>query len=295
MRILLTGASGFIGHYLAPRLLSAGHELLATGRGEAPASLLPCFSRMDITDPASVLRHFEAFRPEVIIHAAALSQPDLCARDTAAADRVNVEGTRNLLLHASKFRSTFLFLSTDFVFNGRSGPYAETDRPDPVNHYGRTKWLAEQQVAAYPGPWSIARTALVYGRPVAGRSNLLWRVRDRLVAGESIRLANDQVRTPTYVEDLAAGLIALLERRATGIFHLSGSETLTPYDMGCRIAAFMGKDTGYIQPVATDELKEPALRPPVTGFLTEKAQQMLEFAPVSFQEGMRRSFGSVGQ
>lgn len=110
-------------------------------------------------------------------------------------------------------KSFFLFVSTDFVFDGETGTYTEADIPNPVNFYGKTKAEAEDAVKEYDYEWAIVRTSLVYGQPIGGRSNLLTVVQQKLNNGEKYKVVNDLVRTPTYVEDLAAGIVSIIEKR----------------------------------------------------------------------------------
>jgi len=286
MRILLTGAKGFIGYYLLRALRAAGHEVIPTTRNPAAAGLQP----MDVTDPFAVHDCFEQWRPEAVLHAGAMSRPDDCEQRQWEAYVTNVEGTLNLLVNAEEHRSFFVFLSTDFVFDGRSGMYREEDPPNPINFYGKTKLEAEQAVREYPGDWSIVRTIMVYGHPFSGRDNLVSLVARKLKAGEPYSVFQDQLRTPTYVEDLVSAIGEILSRRANGLFHVSGTEPLTPYQMACRTAGFLGLDSSLIHPVTSETLKQPARRPPKTGFDISRASRELDFRPLPFELGLQKTF-----
>ncbi|RYD93411.1 MAG: NAD-dependent epimerase/dehydratase family protein, partial [Sphingobacteriales bacterium] len=201
---------------------------------------------------------------------------------------VNVEGTRHLLEHAGD--AHFTFLSTDFVFDGEKGFYCEDDPQGPVNYYGETKRRAEELVQNYAGPWAIVRTVLVYGAPRAGRGNLLTMVADALRAGKPLRIFNDQLRTPTYVEDLVGALARIAIERKTGAWHISGEDALTPYEAAVKTAQFLGLDSSLISPETEHSFAQPARRPPKTGFDISKAKRELGYQPVSFEEGLRRTF-----
>ncbi|HEX2533700.1 MAG TPA: SDR family oxidoreductase, partial [Chitinophagaceae bacterium] len=222
--VLVTGANGFVGYYLVERLLQRGFPVTATGRG---ACRLPFtqeafrYRSLDFTDRLAVEELLAEEKPGAIIHSGALSKPDECEQDRAAAFRTNVAGTQLLLEGAEQQGVPFHFLSTDFVFSGAADSYGEEDLRDPVNYYGETKRLAEEAVMAYPHPWSIVRTVLVYGAPRQNRGNLLTVVANGLNEGRTLRIFTDQLRTPTYVEDLAEALVRILERKATGIYHIS--------------------------------------------------------------------------
>ena len=279
MRILITGANGFVGYYLTKRLQNAGHVVIAAGR-----------QQLDFTDPFSVHDIFTHHQPEVIIHAGAMSKPDDCELDPWKAYLVNVEGTVHLLTNAEEFKSFFIFLSTDFVFNGNEGMYDENALRDPINVYGKTKMEAEDAVMEYANPWAIVRTVMVYGNPVSGRGNLLTVVKEKLEKGEEYSFFDDQVRTPTYVEDLVDGLKSITEKKATGIFHLSGKDVMTPYQMAVRTADYLSLDKSLIKKVTATQMQQPARRPLKTGFVIDKAIQQLNFSPLSFEEGLAKTF-----
>lgn len=294
MSILLTGANGFLGFYLTKKLLEKKQAVIATGKGP---SRLPfqgddyfTYAEMDFTDPFQVHDVFEKYKPDTVLHAGAISKVDDCELNQWEAYRANTEATVTLLVNAEEIKSFFLFVSTDFVFDGERGPYKETDQPKPVNFYGKTKWEAEDAVKEYPYDWAIVRTVLVYGKPQAGRSNLLTIVKEKLEKQEIYNVVDDQVRTPTYVEDLADGIISILERKAKGLYHLSGEDVLTPYQMAIRTADFLGLDHSFIKKVTAADFSQPAKRPPKTGFIIDKAKNELGYKTISFQEGLKKTF-----
>lgn len=294
MRILVTGANGFLGNYLVQQLLQKQYPVIATGKGECRLSFTGVdnfdYEPMDFTDPFAVHDLFEKYQPSVVVHAGAMSKPDDCEKEQWQAYLINVEGTVTLLTNAEAYRSFFVFVSTDFVFDGEKGMYSETDIPSPVNFYGKTKLEAEEIVKEYAFDWAIARTVLVYGKPLAGRSNILSIVKEKLEKGEGYSVVNDQVRTPTYVEDLAAGIVAIIEKKATGIYHLSGADILTPYEMAIKAADFLKLDKSLLKKVTAADFTQPAKRPPKTGFNIEKAKNELDYQPRSFDEGLAKTF-----
>ena len=294
MKILITGANGFVGYWLTKTLLEKEYEVIACSRGE---SRLPftsysnfVYEALDLADPFAVHDIFEKYQPAVVIHTAAMSKPDDCERDQWNAYVNNVEATITLLTNVEVYRSHFIFLSTDFVFDGIHGMYSETDSPSPVNYYGKTKLQAEQAVQEFDCDWAIARTVLVYGKPPEGKSNLLTVVEDKLRKGEIYNVFTDQIRTPTYVEDLVDGIIRIMERKAKGIFHLSGKDVLSPYEMAVQAAKYLGLDSSLINPVTVENFEQFARRPAITGFNITKARTMLGYEPISFQEGLRKTF-----
>ena len=245
---------------------------------------------MDFTDPFAVHDVFEKYQPGVIVHTGAMSKPDECELNQWQAYITNVEGTITLLNNAAGYKSFFVFISTDFVFDGVKGNYAETDIPGPVNFYGKTKLEAEEAVQEYEFEWAIVRTVLVYGKPNTGRGNILTTVKDKLEKREEYKVVDDQIRTPTYVEDLASGIVTIIEKKKKGIYHLSGTDVLTPYQMACMVADHLRLNKSLIKKVTASDFSQPAERPPKTGFNIDKARKELGFEPISFEEGLKKTF-----
>ena len=294
MKILVTGANGFLGYYLCKQLLLQGYKVLATGRGECrlPFTASSSFSyfSMDLADIDQTRTVVSQLNFDFIFHAAAIGKPDDCELDKTRATAVNAEGTGMLLELIAKTKTPVCYISTDFVFDGKEGNYAEDVLVNPINHYGATKAQAELLVRAYPGDWSIVRTVLVYGRPMTGRSNLLSIVQEKLTQGQTYSVVDDQIRTPTYVEDLVAGLLLLLEKRALGIYNLCGEEILTPFEMAVKTAKFLGLNHELLIRTSSTSLQQLAQRPLVTGLKIDKAKEELGFMPRSFEQGLMDTF-----
>lgn len=293
MKILITGANGFLGYYLVKQLLEKGIYVIATGKGDGrlPFSYHSNFiyREMDFTDPFRVQDVFKEINPDVVIHSGAMSKPDECELKQWEAYLVNVEGTLSVLLNAAEYKSHFIFLSTDFVFDGEKGMYAEDDVVNPVNYYGKTKLEAEDAVKEYEHDWTIVRTITVYGKTHSGRASFPELIKEKLLKGESYQIFNDQFRTPTYVEDLCSGIISIIRKKAIGIYHLSGTDILTPYQMALRVAAYLNADSSQLRHVTASEFSQPAARPKKTGFKIEKARRELDFSPIGFNEGLKKT------
>ncbi|HEY4651766.1 MAG TPA: SDR family oxidoreductase [Pontibacter sp.] len=299
-KILITGSNGLLGQKLAALLLNQPEvEVLATSRGENKlATILPelPFASLDVTDRAQVEAVVGSFRPTHIIHTAAMTNVDECENDHEGALRLNRDAVQYLVDVCEQYNVHLIHVSTDFIFDGEDGPYSETAEANPVNFYGETKRLAEEIVKKAKCKWAILRTVLVYG--VAhdyGRTNIVLWVRDSLQAGKVIKVVNDQFRTPTLAEDLAQGCWLAAKHNAEGIYHISGSEMLTPYDMALQVADFFNLDKALIDKADASTFTQPAKRPPKTGFIISKAQKDLGYKPHSFAEGIRVVAEHAGQ
>ncbi len=294
MKILLTGANGFLGHYLAKQLLNKEHEVIATGKGECRLPFTGHknfrYAAMDFTDPFAVHDVFEKYSPGVVVHAGAMSKVDECEQNQWEAYRANVEGTITMLINAEAHHCFFIFISTDFIFDGRQSMYSEEDMPGPVNFYGKTKLEAEEAVLEYEHDWAIIRTILVYGDPLSGKDNILTVTRKKLEKGERYNVVSDQTRTPTYVGDLASAIVSVIERKATGIYHIGGADILTPYQMACAVADHCKLDKTLIKEVTEANFSQPAKRPAKTGFVIDKAKRKLGYDPIPFSEGLKKTF-----
>ncbi len=289
MNILLTGANGFVGQYLTERLNKEPYTIIATGKQERGEDEV-IYRQMDFTRSAEVEKVFESYRPSFVIHAGAMSNVDECELNKEKAFLTNITGTEILLNASHKYGSHFILLSTDFVFDGERGMYLETDQAKPVNYYGETKLRAEQLVSQYQYPWAIVRTCLVYGDPRGTKDNILTTVKKKLGAGENYSVVDDQLRTPTYVEDLSAGIASVVGKKATGIFHISGNELMTPWQMALATADFLELDSSLLKRVTEKDFSQAARRPLKTGFVIEKAMHELDYHPRSFGKGLEKTF-----
>ena len=292
----MTGANGLLGQHLVKLLLEKNYNVLACGKGLCRLDFINdsfTYINTDITDENAVEELLKNNKPEIIIHTAAMTQVDACEKNPEQTSYINVRGTANIILYAEKYSSFIIYISTDFVFDGEKGNYKEDDDLKPVNWYGFTKVQAESLIETSDMPWAIVRTCLVYGNALSGtRNNIITWVKNNLENKKNIKVVDDQIRTPTYVEDLAKGILLIAEKKATGTFHISGKDILTPYQMAIKTAAFFNLDKNLIEKVNASVFTQPAKRPPRTGFNINKAKTELGFEPISFEEGLAKMFES---
>jgi dTDP-4-dehydrorhamnose reductase len=288
-KVLLTGANGLLGQKLVALLHQhPNFELLATSRGAQRLSYkaLP-YQSLDLCDAQAVAKCLASFRPDYVIHTAAMTNVDACELNQSECWQQNVEAVRALVQACEAQQSFLLHLSTDFIFDGSAGPYREEALPSPISYYGESKAAAEKIVQESKLEWAIARTVLVYGLAEdMSRSNIILWVKKSLEEGKKIQVVDDQWRTPTLAEDLAQGCMLIVEKHKKGIFNISGAEMMSPYDIALATADFFELDASLISRADASTFSQPAKRPPKTGFIIEKAQTTLGYRPHSFREGL---------
>ena len=290
-RVLITGANGLLGQELV-RQMSSRHDydVLATAREDEPKfSGGSCgYVRLDITDERAVSGVFQDFSPDVVVNCAAFTQVDRCESERKTCWQVNADAVNTLAKQCLTFGSRIVQVSTDFIFDGLEGPYKEGDRPNPLSYYGRSK-LAGENAARRAGMehWAITRTVLVFGAGEnLSRSNFVLWVIEQLGKGESVRVVTDQFRTPTYAPDLAQGIERVVRFKKQGVYHISGRELFSIYELAIAVAKAFDLDTQLIVPTDGSEFTQPAIRPPRTGFLVLKAETELGYKPHSLKDAL---------
>ncbi|SMD35265.1 dTDP-4-dehydrorhamnose reductase [Reichenbachiella faecimaris] len=290
MKILITGSNGLLGQKLVKLLLEKDIEVIATSRGASRVNYLSKpfeYSELDITDQGQVNEVISKYKPHVVIHTAAMTNVDQCELEQADCRILNVDAVGYLVSACEMHDIHFVHLSTDFVFDGASGPYKEEDQPNPISFYGKSKWDAEQIVKDANCDWSILRTVLVYGvTPGMSRSNIILWVKENLENKNPLKIVDDQWRTPTLAEDLAMGCFLVATKNATGVFNISGEEMLTPFEMAKKTADYFNLDFSLVTKVDASTFSQPAKRPPKTGFILDKAKKVLGYQPHTFEEGI---------
>ena len=290
-RILITGASGLVGSHLMQR--AAGRfDTLGLFQSFEPRGLPGRFAPCDLTDATAAAAAFAAFRPDIVIHCAAMADSDRCQADPALARGLNVDVTRLLARQARQAGAKFVFLSTDILFDGRKGaPYVEGDPPTPLSLYAQTKVEAEDIVRAEGDHWIIVRTSLIYGPSPRGNRGIDERLGAAIRAGRPIRLFVDEFRSPISAANLADVLLELADSPHTGLFHVVGAERLSRYEIGMTIAAHYGWPMTTIELVhVADVLMDPP-RPADLAMDMGKALAVLKTRLLGLREGLKQLAG----
>jgi len=298
MKILITGSNGLLGQKLVYKLRNKSQvTCIATARGDNRLVQQRgyVYEKLDITDKKNVEDVFTKHLPDVIMNTAAMTNVDACETDRDACWLMNATAVENqvrvletLKQNNKNYNPHFIHLSTDFIFDGSHGPLDENETPNPLSYYAESKLAAEKTVQASNLDWAIARTVLVFGIvDNMSRSNIVLWVKSNLEQGKTIHVVDDQFRTPTLAEDLADGCILIAEKRAKGIYNISGKDYFSILELANTVADYYGLDKSLIKPSKSADIKQPAKRPPITGFIIDKAVKELGYNPHSFKEGIK--------
>lgn len=292
--ILITGSNGLLGQKIIHALLKRNDvKIVATSVGENRLLTKEGYryQSLDITDKSEVEAIIKKFQPNVLINTAAMTNVDLCETKRDECWALNVDAVKYMVDAIASYspKTHFIHLSTDFIFDGMKGSeYVETDIPNPLSYYALSKYESEKIVEKSNIKWAIARTIIIYGiADNMSRSNLVLWAKDALTKGQKINVIDDQFRSPTLAEDLADGCILIADKGATGIFHLSGPATFSIADLVYQVADFWKLDKSTITIIKSDTLNQAAKRPPYTGFVIDKARNVLGYNPHTFTEGLK--------
>jgi dTDP-4-dehydrorhamnose reductase len=292
--ILITGSNGLLGQKLLNYYATQTNvSIVATSSGTnryVGNSTNIEYCSLDITNQTQVQQVLEQYAPNSIIHTAAMTNVDECELNAEKCHAINVLGTQYLVEYCAKHlpNTHFTHLSTDFIFDGTSGPYDELATPNPLSIYAQSKLDAEHIVLNSTLKAAILRTVLVYGiTPNMSRSNVVLWVKKSLEENKPINVVTDQARTPTLAEDLAQGCVLAQKHKAVGIYNISGKDFMNIYELAVRVATYFKLNEQLISPSTSHGIQQPAQRPPVTGFIITKAINELGYAPHSFEEGLQ--------
>lgn len=291
-RILITGSNGLLGQKIVMQLQRKRVDFLATslGKNRNPDCPDEYYVSMDITNREDIEKCVDVFQPTCIINTAAMTNVDECEVRPEDCRKINVDAVNNLLEVAAANNIHFIHLSTDFVFDGNNGPYKENDRKNPLSVYAKSKADSEEilERASFKN-WTILRTIIVFGQGNnLSRSNIVLWAKEALTKGEEMKIVNDQFRAPTWADDLAWACIQAALLKTTGVYHISGPETFSIFELVLRIADFYGFEKTKLVAVSSSTLNQKARRPLRTGFILDKAKRDLKYDPLTFEESLTR-------
>lgn len=286
--ILITGSNGLLGQKLV-HLLKEKHNVIATSLGSCLISNQSDFiyQILDITDEYNIGKIFNMYKPKYVINTAAMTNVDACEDYKNLCDDINVKAVNYLSTACEKYNSHLIHISTDFIFDGKNGPYDEDDEANPLSYYGLSKLKSEQVLQKSNCKWAILRTILLYGTAEnLERNNIVLWARKALKDSQELNIIDDQFRSPTLAEDLAQACYLVIEKEAIGVYNASGKDIMSIYEMVERMADFYKCDKSQINRISSTNLNQKAKRPLKTGFILDKSIKELGYKPHSFEEGL---------
>ncbi len=287
-RLLITGGSGFLGGNLASLATCCWETYTTYHSSPIPERGFGTAYYVDIGKEDEVRRLIDKLSPKVVIHAAAITHLDFCAQHQRVAREVNVRGTENVALAAEQVKARLIYVSTDSVFKGDEGLYSEDDLPEPLGYYGQTKLEGERIVSSLSSNYCIARASLLYGWSLNSSRCFTETMIDDLRNKREVKLFVDEYRTPMYVKNLCEMFLELAARdELQGIFHIGGSQRLSRFEFGLRIAQEFGFNEKYINPVSVKTFPFVDKRPRDCSMRNEKAASILKAKFWSIEEGLK--------
>jgi dTDP-4-dehydrorhamnose reductase len=287
MKLLITGASGLYGSKLAEIAEKEGHEVYSFHSQHQASHGTPL--KLDITDMQNVEAKTAEIKPDAIVHAASMTDVDKCELNREHAWRVNVEATINIANAAKTAGAYLLYISTDYVFDGEKGCYRETDLPSPLSYYAYTKLKAEEHIKNIVNECCIVRPSVIYGAtPAAGKINFALWVINKLKNKEQAKVFVDQWNSPTLNTSLAEMTLEAVERKLTGIYHMSGASRISRHDYASALAKTFRLDESLLIPTCMKDFSFPAKRPKDSSLNTSKAEKTLKNKPMKIGAALER-------
>jgi len=239
-----------------------------------------------MTSKKEVKQLVASCEPDVIVNCAAMTNVDACEHERELAWKVNVEGLENIIEAARRTNAKIVHVSSDYIFDGKAGPYTEDDRPNPLSYYGKTKLAGENALRASGLDYFIPRTMVLFGFAQGVKPNFaLWLI-NNLERRQTVRIVDDQFGNPTLADDLAFAIVRALEVERSGIYNIAGRDIVSRYDFAVRLARVFDLDPGLITPIKTSQLRQPAPRPLKSGLITLKAEVELGITPSTVEQGL---------
>lgn len=281
LKILIIGVSGQVGGVLLDVLKKKkSFEVAGADKISSRDALF-----LDITKKKKVYRFFEEIKPDVVVLLAALTNADTCEDQKNLAYNINVKGATNVIQAAKKNLSKVIYLSTAYVFDGKTGGYLENDRPHPINYYGKTKLAAEKIIQRELNDYLIIRTTWIFDLGYDQR-NFAARLLDALKKKELIKVPNDQYGNPTLARNIAWVIEELIQKNKKGVYHIAGQGKMNKYQWAVRVAKYFNLDYKLIIPVSSKSLGQKVRRPKKGDLNTLKARKELKIKLLSLNEAL---------
>ena len=286
-KILVTGSAGLIGRQVVKDLVKNNFDVYSGYNKTKPEFGMPI--HLDLTKKAKIISVLEKIKPDIIIHLGAMTDVELCETQKKLAVIINTESTKNLSVESEKLNSFFVYVSTDYVFDGKNGLKKEDDLTSPLGNYGKSKLDGEEILRNLTSKWCIARTSTPFGIHQKKKSFPIW-VKENLQSKKKIKIVKDQYTSPTYVQNLSRMLIEVAIRQITGVIHLAGASRISRYDLALLVAEKFNLDRKLIIPTRTEEMNWKAKRPEDSSLDVSFATSILNEKPMEIEQGLELLF-----
>jgi len=283
MKFLVTGSAGLIGSQIVKDLIQQNHTVYSCYHDQKP--LQGISTHLDLSDKNQIIQTLQETKPDRIIHLAAMTGVDLCETEKELATIINTKATETLAKQASKQNAFFLYVSTDYVFNGINGMKKEDDTTNPLGFYGKSKLGGELALNKLASNWCIARTSTPFGIHSIKKSFPLW-IKENLEAKKEIPVLVDQFTSPTYVPNLSKMLIEITIRQIIGIIHVSGATRISRYALAELVADKLHLDKSLLIPTKIDTMNWKAQRPKDSSLDVSFATETLNEQPQKIEQSI---------
>ena len=288
-KILITGANGLLGQAMVS-VFSRESDFEIIKTSVEPESFIKTglqYIQLDITKKEELKKTVSEINPSVIINCAAFTDVDKCESERELSWKINVDAVKNIIIAARPVNTKVVHFSTDYVFDGKNGPYDEQSVPNPLSFYGRGKLASENALIASGIEHAIIRTMVLFGYGVNVKPNFAMWLVNKLSAKEKINIVDDQIGNSTIVDDLAYGTLKVVEKEKTGIYNIAGRDIESRLDFTMKLCDVYGYDKSLINRIKTKDLNQPAPRPLNSGLITLKAETELGFRPMNTVEALQ--------
>ena len=283
MKCLVTGSAGLIGNQLVFDLEQSGHTVYSCYNYTKPQYGIPI--KLNLLNLEDISKTFKKFQPDTIIHLAALTDVEKCEIEKQLASSINEKATETIAKEAETLGCFLIYLSTDYVFDGKKGLYTETDFPNPLNHYGKTKLAGEKTVENNNTKWSVIRTSTPFSINSYKKSFPIW-ILENLQKNKKLNILEDQFTSPTYVPNLSKMILEIITRNLEGFFHLSGATRISRFEFAKTIIENLHLDSSLLHPVKLDTMPWKSKRPLDSSLDVSKANSILVTKPFSIEDSL---------
>ena len=286
-KILVTGSAGLIGTQIVKDLLDNHKQVYSCYNKTKPE--LGIITHLDLTKKDDIVNTMNRIKPDVVIHLGAMTDVELCETETELAKKINTDATEILALESEKYNTFFVYMSTDYVFDGKVGMKKENDKTNPINFYGKSKLDGERVFKKITTPNVIVRTSTPFGIHSKKISFPIW-VKKNLELEKEISVVVDQYTSPSYVPNISKMIIEIMERKITGIIHLAGATKISRYDFAVQISKIINANKQFLKLIKMDQMDWKAQRPADSSLSVSKANKILKNKPEKIEDSLKLLF-----